>query len=86
MPVQCVSIRDASLTTRLRINNALSAFRVSYPPPGFPVGNAAVPEQFRNQVSAEVPLFAKQGTCGCDPANVIDPYGFRAPVLANYKQ
>jgi len=79
MPVNCVAIRDASLTTKARVIQALSANRLSYPQ-GFPVGNAFVPEQFRNTVSAEVPLLAKQGTCECDPTKVLDFYGFQPPA------
>lgn len=93
MPVDCVGIRDASLTTKLRVQNALSAYRLTYNypngagfPVGFPVGNATVPEQFRNRVSAEVPLLAKQGTCQCDPALVFSPYGLQAPAGGNVVQ
>ena len=85
MPVNTVAIRDASLTTNFRVIQSLSAYRLTYAngagfPSGFPVGNAFWPEQFRNTVSAEVPLLAKQGTCQCDPTKVLDFYGFQAPV------
>jgi hypothetical protein len=85
MPVNCVGIRDSSLTTTLRIQNVLSAYRQTYSL-GFPVGNSTYPEQFRNRVSAEVPLLAKQGTCQCDPALVMSPYGFQAPAGGNVVQ
>jgi hypothetical protein len=85
MPVNCTAIRDASLTTKFRVQNALSAFRLTYPQPGFPVGNTYFPEQFRNTISAEVPLAAKQGTCQCDQTSyfVQNPYGFQAPTGGN---
>jgi hypothetical protein len=86
MPVNCVAIRDASLTTKFRIQQSLAAYRRSYPD-GFPVGNAYFPEQFRNRFSAEVPLSAKQGECQCDPNSIIfnpldgnNGYGFQPPA------
>jgi hypothetical protein len=89
MPVNCVAIRDASLTTKFRIEKALGAYRNAYIN-GFPVGNAFVPEQFRDTVSAEVPLLATQGQCLCDPNsmanNPIDGnngYGFQPPSSVN---
>ena len=94
MPVSTVAIRDASLTTKFRVQNALSAYRLTYNSPegagfpaGFPVGNAFWPEQFRNRVSAEVPLLAKQGTCDCqDSVFAQNPYGFQAPSGGNVTQ
>jgi len=85
MPVDCVAIRDASLTTKFRVIQALSAYRQTYKvgagaPTGFPVGNTFWPEQFRNTVSAEVPLLASQGRCDCDPTKTLSLYGFQAPV------
>ena len=84
MPVDCVAIRDASLTTRKRWQVALAAFRKTYNYPdggagypyGFPVGNATWPEQFRNTVTADVNIDAKFGACllGCNPnASTIIP-------------
>ena len=82
MPVDCRAIRDASLTTLFNRQRALAAFRNNNPQ-GFPVGNAYVPEQFRNTFSAEVPLNAKQGACrlGCNPDynELINGYGFQPP-------
>jgi hypothetical protein len=94
MPVNTVAIRDASLTTKFKVQNALSAYRLTYNYPegagypyGFPVGNAFIPEQFRNRVSAEVPLAAKQGTCNCqDSPFAQNPYGFQAPSGGNVVQ
>lgn len=85
MPVNCVAIRDASLTTLFRRQTALATFRNSnVNPGGFPNGNAFFPEQFRNTISSEVPLDAKQGQCrsGCNPNynGVVNGYGFQAPA------
>jgi hypothetical protein len=86
MPVNCVAIRDASLTTKFKVQKSLAAYRNVGYPQGFPVGNAFVPEQFRNRVSAEVPVLAKQGACFCEPDSIIfnpldgnNGYGFQAP-------
>lgn len=85
MPVNCVAIRDASLTTKFRLQKALAAYRKTYVD-GFPVGNSFWPEQFRNRVSAEVPLLAKQGECQCESTSIIfnpadgnNGYGFQPP-------
>uniref|UniRef100_A0A6C0DS31 Uncharacterized protein n=1 Tax=viral metagenome TaxID=1070528 RepID=A0A6C0DS31_9ZZZZ len=67
------SVHDASLTTRLRRQRALAAFRTST---NFPVNNSTHPEQPNTQ-TGDVPADARFGcTVGCTSTSSFNSAGY----------